>query len=383
MNVSDFVEPPGDLIQIPEKVYAFVPAPLPPLLKFELDDIRAVSEADQALGELRGLSEMIPNPHIFIGPFSAREAVSSSRIEGTISSEKDLLLFDVLPKEAPRTQDVGEVRNYITALNYGLGQTQRIPVSLRLIREIHKKLLHGVRGQEKRPGEFRIKQNYIANPGQRIEDARYVPPPVSRMPQLLDQFEKYIHSEENLPFLVKLALIHYQFEAIHPFEDGNGRVGRILIPLLLCEKKYLPQPLLYLSSFFERNRNDYSDLLLRVSQRGEWMNWVRFFLTGIKEQSHDAIRRAHRLMDLWKNYRERVQKARTSALLPKLVDGLFSRPFLTIPLAQQALGVSYRAAKLNVEKLVAYSILKEISDRAYIRLFLAPEVMEIIETSRA
>lgn len=326
---------------------------------------------------------MLPNPQLFVGPFSAREAVSSSRIEGTISTEKELLLFEALPKEKLAAPDVREVRNYISALEYGLTRIKKIPLSLRLIREIHKVLLHGVRGREKRPGEFRNKQNYIGNPGQSIEDARYVPPPVAEIPSLLDQFEKYLHAESSLPFLMRLLLIHYQFEAIHPFEDGNGRVGRLLVPLLLSDAGYLPHPLLSLSSYLERNRPEYGDLMLRVSQKGEWMAWIRFFLTGVSEQSRDAIRRAQRLLSLWKEYRERAQTARASALLPRLVDMLFSRPFLTIPMAKNLLGISYRAAQLNVEKLVAAKILHELPERTYNRLFLAPEVMRVIEAERA
>jgi Fic family protein len=383
MNPGDFTAPTGRLVLIPEKVYAFIPDPLPPQLSFGLEDVRLVSDADRALGELKGLSEMLPNPQLFVGPFSAREAVSSSRIEGTISTEKELLLFEALPKEKPAAPDVREVRNYISALDYGLTRIKKIPLSLRLIREIHKVLLHGVRGQEKRPGEFRNKQNYIGNPGQSIEDARYVPSPVTEMPRLLDHFEKYLHAESSLPFLVRLSLIHYQFEAIHPFEDGNGRLGRLLVPFLLSDAGYLPYPLLYLSSYFERNRADYGDLMLRVSQKGEWMAWIRFFLTGVSEQSRDAIRRAQRLLSLWKEYRERVQTTRASALLPRLVDRLFSHPFLTIPIAKNFLGISYRAAQLNVEKLVAAKILQELPERTYNRLFLAPEIMRVIEAEKA
>ena len=279
--------------------------------------------------------------------------------------------------------EVKEVRNYIVALEHGLSRLKTLPVSLRFIREIHKELLHDVRGRENRPGEFRNKQNYIGSSSQPITQARYVPPPPRELSTLLDQLEKYLHTESDLPFLVQLALIHYQFEAIHPFGDGNGRVGRILMPLLLAERGFLPQPLLYLSSYFERNRSEYADLLLRVSQQGAWMDWIRFFLTAVNEQSQDAIRRAQRLLRLWREYRETVQTARASALLPRLVDRLFSQPFITIPMAQKLLEITYRSAKLNITKLQDAGILEELSVRSYNRIFIARQVMDIIEAEKA
>jgi Fic family protein len=376
-------EAPGRLIAIPEGAFAFVPEPLPPKFELTTETALLLSEADQALGELRGLAGHLPNPHLLIGPFARREAVASSRIEGTETTQKELVLFEVAKTARPERSDAREVQNYIIALEHGLDRLKKLPVSLRLILEIHGKLLRGVRGKEKRLGEFRDKQNYIGKPGQRIKEARYVPPPVPEMMQALYDFEKYIHAPDHLPFLIKLAFVHYQFEAIHPFEDGNGRVGRLLIPFLLCERNLLPQPLLYLSSYFERHRDAYEDNLLEVSRVGGWREWVHYFLRGVAVQSRDAVRRAQRLFTLWGRYRETLQSARSSALLLALVDRLFSQPALTVPVAKKHLKVTYVAAKNNIGKLVAAGILKEIPGRTYNRVYFAPEILRLIEAEEA
>ncbi len=384
MDSSRFTaDAPGRLIAIPEGAHAFAPEPLPPKFELTAETALLLSEADQALGELRGLAGHLPNPHLLIGPFSRREAVASSRIEGTETTQKELVLFEVAQMARPERSDAREVQNYILALEHGLDRLKKLPISLRLIREIHGKLLRGVRGREKRPGEFRDKQNYIGKPGQGIEEARYVPPPVPEMMQALFEFEKYIHAPDQLPFLIKLAFVHYQFEAIHPFEDGNGRVGRLLIPFLLCEKNLLPQPLLYLSSYFEKHRDAYEDHLLDVSRVGAWQEWVQYFLRGVAVQSRDAIRRAQRLFNLWGRYREALQSARSSALLLALVDRLFSQPALTVPLAKTHLHVTYAAAKNNVAKLVTAGILKEIPGRSYNRVYFAPGIIKLIEAEEA
>jgi Fic family protein len=213
-------------------------------------------------------------------------------------------------------------------LEYGLKRLDELPVCLRLVGELHEKLMQGVRGYAQRPGEFRYVQNYIGQQGQPINTARFVPPPVDQMNQCLQELEKYWGNPSELPALVELALIHHQFEAIHPFRDGNGRIGRLLITLLLCERKLLPQPLLYLSAYLERNRNAYMDHLLAISQRGAWVEWVNFFLRGVAEQSQDAVERLNRLLELWRGYRQKLQLAQSSALCLKLVDELFRIPQL-------------------------------------------------------
>lgn len=381
MRPEDFTdESPGKVIRSPEGYWAFVPDPLPPRVDFGSETILLLAEAHEALGTLAGVGQMLPNPHLLIGPFLRREAVLSSRIEGTITTTEELLLFEAMPSVEPERPDTQEVANYVKALEYGLARLRQLPVSLRLIREIHAQLLEGVRGKERRPGEFRRTQNAIGQKGQRVEEARFVPPPATEMNQALDDFEKFLHSSQRTEsVLVDLALIHYQFETIHPFMDGNGRVGRLLIPLILCERGKLAQPLLYLSGYFERNRDLYVDHLLQVSQRGAWSEWINFFLRGVVDQSQDAIRRSRRLLDLWQAYRAKLQTVRASALLLQLVDELFAFPATTIARARDKLGVTYRSAQLNVEKLVKEGILRESGSRRRNRVFIAPEILDVVK----
>ncbi len=384
MRKEDFIDSaPGRLVQTPEGQWAFVPDPLPPKLELDAKTVLLLSEAHEALGQLAGVGQMLPNPHLLIGPFLRREAVLSSRIEGTITTAEELLVFEASPSEEPTTPDVREVANYVKALERGLTRLKELPVCLRLIRETHAQLLEGVRGEARRPGEFRESQNFIGQRGQPVEEARFVPPPVPEMNKALDAFERFLHTPTELPFLIQLALIHYQFETIHPFMDGNGRIGRLLIPLLLCERGNLPQPLLYLSGYFEQNRDAYSDRLLRVSQTGAWSEWVQFFLQGVNDQSKDAVRRSTRLLNLWQQYRDKMQAARSSALLLQLVDELFAFPAVTITYAQRQLGVTYRSAQLNVQKLVDAGILKEQTGRKRKRIFTAPEIVAIIAVEKA
>jgi len=287
------------------------------------------------------------------------------------------VLFKVDPELAETKPDALEVSNYAKALQHGIKRLAELPVSLRFIRELHQQLLKGVRGADQRPGEFRDVQNYIAPTGSPITAARYVPPPVAQMKTALAALEKFLHTPANRPLLVDLALIHYQFEAIHPFRDGNGRVGRLLIPLLLAERKALPKPLLYLSAYFEDHRTQYSDLLLRVSQTGDWLSWIRFFLQGVAEQAADGVQRATDLMALWQDYRKRLETARVSTLAQRLVDELFLQPAINVGMAQKLLKVSFLSAQNNVMRLVRAGILREMTGGKRNRIFIAPEVMRI------
>jgi Fic family protein len=241
-------------------------------------------------------------------------------------------------------------------------------------------LLEGLRGADRRPGSFRTIQDYIAKPGQAIHDARFVPPPVTELSAALDQFEKFLNAKSGLPLLIELALTHYQFETIHPFVDGNGRIGRLLLSLLLCERGPLAKPLLCLSAYFEKNRERYVDLLLDVSRSGSWQEWIQFFLRGVASQSEDAILRSQKLLELWQQYRARMQTARASALALNLIDALFSTPVLTIPMAAGRLKVTYASAQLNVEKLVRSGILKEATGNRRNRVYVAPEILQIISS---
>jgi Fic family protein len=352
--------------------WAFVPHPLPPSLDFDAHLVRALSEADRALGELAGLGRTMSNPHLLIGPFVRREAVLSSAIEGTQMDLADLYAYEAvqlplpgLLRPTPSQADLREVLNYVRAMEYGLERLSTLPVSLRLVREVHERLMEEVRGEHATPGEFRRSQNWIGHPGCTLNEAEFVPPPVREMHKALGAFEKYIYSGDHYPPLIRLALIHYQFEAIHPFLDGNGRIGRLLISLLLVHWELLPLPLLYLSAFFDRRRDEYYDLLLAVSERGAWRDWVEFFLRGVAEQALDAIARAKRLQDLQSEWHARLTQARASTLLLRLVDSLFASPVLTIPQAQDLLGVTYRTAHRHIQKLVDAGILQRIGEPSY------------------
>jgi Fic family protein len=380
MDPSDFKEVrPGKLVQGTLGYWAFVPDPLEPHFDFDIELVNSLSRADRALSELAGIARTLPNPHLLIRPFMRREAVLSSRIEGTQASFSDLLFFEAAGSGDPGTADVREVANYVRALEYGIARLADLPLSLRLIREIHERLMRGVRGDAQTPGEFRTSQNWIGPPDCTLMDATFVPPPVEEMKAGLDQFERYLHSESRLPPLVRMALIHYQFEAIHPFLDGNGRVGRLLITLLLCADGLMLQPMLYLSAFFEKYRNEYYQLLLGVSRRGEWLPWVRFFLMAVEVQSKDAIRRSDMLLALWDNYRNRLQEARASALLLGLVDELFSYPAINTRIASESLKVTPRSAQLNIDKLISAGILEEATGQKRNRVYVARAIISIIE----
>jgi len=387
--------PAGRLLKIEQgatSYWAFIPHPLPPQILLDSEFVRALSDADRALGELAGLGRAMPNPDLLIGPFLRREAVLSSRIEGTQTDMEQLYAFEAgqlsLPgmKAAPPASDTREVMNYVEAQKYGLERIKTLPVSLRLIRELHERLMHGVRDETETPGEFRRMQNFIGSHEVAIKDATFIPPPVHEMHPALDSFEKYLHEGNELPPLVRLALIHYQFEAIHPFLDGNGRIGRLLISLLLVHWNLLPLPLLYLSAYFERHRQQYYNLLLAVSERGVWREWIMFFLKGVAEQSKDALVRTKQVQDLQADWRQRLTQARASALSLRLADSLFESPIITIPRAQQLLNVkTYHTAKLHVEKLAKAGILYNWEDAAEYdasitsKIFLALEILRIRE----
>jgi len=359
--------------------WAFLPDPLEPALSLDIPLVGVLSRADRALSKLAGIARTLPNPHLLIRPFMRREAVLSSRIEGTQASLSDLFFFETAHPVEPVVPDVREVANYVGALEYGIARLSDLPLSLRLIREMHKHLMQGVRGGTQTPGEFRRTQNWIGPPGCTLMDATYVPPPVDEMIEALGLFEKYLHNESQLPPLIRVALIHYHFEAIHPFLDGNGRIGRLLIALLLCSGGLLPQPMLYLSAYFERHRAQYYHLLLGVSQRGEWIEWIRFFLEGIEVQSLDAITRSDHLLTLWSAYRTRMQEARASGLLLGLVDQLFSYPAITTKKAAELLEVTQRSAQLNINKLVDAGILVEATGQKRNRVYVAQEIISTIE----
>lgn len=366
------------VIRVPTGYWCFVPPNLPPDLPTDLDLVAALSEADRAIGELRGVGDWLPEPRILIRAFLRREAVLSSKIEGTTATVTDLVLFEI--ESPPRTGagDVREVFNYLTALRMLTDRERALPISLRLIRDAHRTLMTGVRGEYATPGEFRRSQNWVGPPGCMLGDATFVPPAVDEMHACLNQLERYVHIESPIPPLLRIALIHYQFEAIHPFLDGNGRVGRLLISLLLHEWGLLPKLLLYLSAFFESRRDDYYASLLGVSTNGDWRSWLTLFLEGVTTESADVIERARRLTRLREEYHHRLQVTRTSALLLRLVDFLFEQPAIRITTARDLLGVTFRAASQNVQKLVDAGILREATGRERNRVFIASDILELL-----
>ena len=381
MRREDFSpDAPGQVIRAREGHWTFVPRPLPPRVQWTTKLVSTLSDADRALGEVAGLGRLLPNPHLLIRPLMRREAVISSRIEGTQASLSDLYAYEAAQLELfELPSDVREVHNYIGALEYGLQRIHELPLSLRLIQELHARLMAGVRGHEKHPGEFRREANWIGPVGSTAETARYVPPPAAEMREALTALERYLHDASDLPPLARIALIHYQFEAIHPFLDGNGRIGRLLITLLLCDWALLPQPLLYLSPYFEADRSAYYDQLLAVSQRGDWGDWLAYFLRGVAAQSKDAIARIRQLQDLRESYRRAVQALRAGARLLQVLDLLFASPVVTVRQIEAGLGVNYPTAQRYVQTLQELGFLSEITRQARHRVYRADGIIRAIE----
>jgi Fic family protein len=358
--------------------WAFAPPPLPPRVEFDTALVSRLSAADRALGLLSGVGQTLPNPHLLSQTLLRREAVLSSRIEGTQASLSDLVLFEASSLRSG-SGDVLEVHNYVAAVEHVLDPSRRLPLSLSLLREAHSILLTGVRGGYAAPGEFRRSQNWIGPPGCTLDTATYVPPPPEVLWDSLDAFEKHLHVETSEPPLLRLASLHYQFEAIHPFVDGNGRVGRLLVVMLLVEWGLLPAPMLDLSAYLEPRRDAYYDGLLRVSTEGAWARWLHFFLEALERQALDVIARARRLQSLRDEYRARVATARSSGLLSRLVDELFESPAISINRAREVMEVTHRAAALNVDKLVEAGVLVEATGRTRNKLYLATEILRAVE----
>ena len=301
----------------------------------------------------------------------------SSRIEGTQSSLSDLLLFEATQVE--KRGDVKEVQNYVRAMEYGLKRLNELPLSLRFIRELHGILMEGVRGEHATPGEFRQSQNWIGAAGATLNEATFVPPPIPEMQECLGQLEKFLHSDSRLPPLVQAAMVHYQFETIHPFLDGNGRIGRLLVTLLLCQKNVLTKPLLYLSAFFEQHRPEYYDLLLKVSQMGAWREWLEFFLKAVTEQSEDAVSRSRRLLELLRGYSQIAREKHLPPTAGQLVELIFMKPVMNAKTAQEFLKVSYPSAQNAISSLEKAGILTEITGRRRDKAYAANEILKALD----
>ena len=385
MDATRFAAPEwGEAIATlgPASYTAFVPAPLPRELPLDAGTVLKLSEADAALGRLAGSGRLLPDPHLLVNAYITREAVSSSRIEGIQASVTEV--FDAAVTGETQRDDIREVRNYVSALQHGVERlTGGFPISLRLIREMHKILLTDARGQERTPGEFRVSQNWISSPDNRPATARFVPPPVEQMRQVLDDWEKYLHdSSPRLPLLVRCALLHYQFETIHPFLDGNGRMGRLFIVLYLMDRGRLPAPLLYLSGYFDRRKGDYYDHLQNVRERGEITEWLQFFLNGVAVQATDAVDRAEQLSDLREDYRNRLRGSWGRA--PEVVDLLFAAPILTVRYVQEQLGLSQPGAMNLLRRLAEHGIVREVGSGAGVRhRWVSDGVLGVLDPERA
>jgi len=382
MNPNDFhSREVGQVIRTPKGYYAFLPAPLSPAMNWSLSLVSALSEAERDLSRLATLAGAFPFPRLLVQPFIRREAVLSSRIEGTRATLAELYAYESAQLSfLEPDSDVREVHNYVKALDYGLERLKTLPISLRLIRELHEKLMQGVRGGNLTPGEFRRTQNWIGPAGSTIMTATYVPPPVDEMNQALSDLEKFIHTGTDVPALARAAMIHYQFEALHPFLDGNGRVGRLLMALLLAEWNILAQPLLNLSVYFERYRQEYYDHLLVVSQRGDWEAWLRFFLRGVSAQSWDSLARMERLGSIRAKYQPLVESEKNSERMAAVVDFLFGRPIFSAKQLAEGLEMPFKTSRQYIEKLVQAGILREITGYARNQIYRADEVFRAIDS---
>jgi len=348
---------------------AFIPEPLPPKNpEFEIsDELQAwLSKADRSLGRLDGSIQTLPDPDLFVYMYVRKEAVLSSQIEGTQSSLSHLLKREAEVLDPDTPQDVNEVINYVGAMNLGLRLLDKLPVSTRLVKEIHQKLLENVRGQEQNPGHLRTSQNWIGPAGCQIRDATFVPPAPADMADALSDWEKFLHESDGLPLLVKIGLAHAQFETIHPFLDGNGRVGRLLITLLLCEKQVLLKPVLYLSYYFKQNRQEYYDLLQRTRDAGDWESWIKFFVKGVDDISQQATQTAREIVELRERHRTLIVDSfgQVAGNGLKVLEHLFSQPIISVKRIMNLTGVTFAAANQLMRRFEKAGVLVEITGQA-------------------
>lgn len=361
---------------------AFSPAPLPPDPPVQFDsELRGLlSRADRALGRLDGSIATLPNPDLLVFMYVRKEAVLSSQIEGTQSSLQDLLAAESeLFERTEIPHDVNEVINYVAAMNYGLARLAELPVSVRLIREIHERLMQGVRGGRLTPGELRRSQNWIGPGGGTIADATFIPPPPDEVPQTLGALETFLHRQDDVPVLVKIGLAHAQFETIHPFLDGNGRVGRLLITFLLTQAGILGRPVLYLSHYFKRHRDEYYARLQAIRDRGEWESWLAFFLRGVAEVSDEATETTRRILTLRERHRANItgNLGRVAGNGHRVLESLFDHPIVTVAGVREITGTTFAAANQLVGRLVDLGILREVTGHSRYRRFRYEEYVRL------
>jgi len=361
---------------------AFIPAALPPVdLTIDNELHGLLAEAATALGRLDGSIQTLPNPDLFVLMYIRKEAVLSSQIEGTQSSLTDVLEVEANLMDANRPGDVVEVINYIDALKHGIARLEALPVSTRLIREVHEQLMHGVRGQERNPGEVRTTQNWIGHGGSSLNDAVFVPPPAHEVGPALAALETFIHAERQLPTLVRIGLVHAQFETIHPFLDGNGRVGRLLITLLLCEQRVLLQPVLYISHYLKANRQRYYELLQAVRDEGNWEAWLKFFVAGIRAVSDEATETARQIVALRERHRKLITDnfGRATASALTLLENLFLHPVVSVKYVANLLGMTQAGANVLVRRMVDAGLLFEVTGNARNRAFRYGDYVDLFQ----
>ena len=370
----------GKLITQPGGYKAFVPEKLPPspALRIEGALQNLLSQADMALARLGGMGYFLPNADLFIAMYVRKEALLSSQIEGTQASLEDIFEYESGDKPE-NINDVAEVINYIGALNYGMDRLKTLPMSLRLIKEIHGVLMQGTRGGNKTPGEFRKTQNWIGPPGSTLKDARYIPPPSQEVMKAVGDLEQYIHKGRKLPVLVDCGLVHYQFESIHPFLDGNGRVGRLLITFYLYFRGVLHRPLLYLSYYFKKNRQEYYDRLNMVRDKGDYEQWIAFFLKGVVETADSAVETARKILELQTKHREMLWKKKLSSpLAVGILERLFEKPYVSVNDVAKEFSISFQAASNLVSQLEGAGILHEITGKKRDKRFIYAEYITIL-----
>lgn len=363
----------GVYVSQPTGYKAFVPKPLPPEPPLAMDGelLELLSRADRALGRLDGSTEALPNPDLFVMMYVHKEAVLSSQIEGTQASLADVLELEAKVHDPQVPSDVSEVVNYVRAMNHGLERLRELPLSLRLLCEIHSILMEGTRGQERNPGEFRRSQNWIGPQGSNLKTARFIPPAPGDMKSALGDWEKYLHNERPMPLLLKIGLAHAQLETIHPFLDGNGRTGRLMITFLLCERQALKRPLLYLSHYFKLNRTEYYDRLQAVRDKGDWEGWLRFFLTGVATVANEATDVARRIVSLRETQRSVIQGSfgRSVGDGLRLYEQLFSYPYVSVQSVQDLVEKDFNGANRLVKLMINAGILHEVTGRSRGRVF--------------
>lgn len=378
------VDRAGRFIRVPAGYSVFLPRPLPPDPSIDMDSLAAaLSRADQAVGRLDGVSKTLLNPDLFVAMYVRREAVLSSQIEGTQSTLEDVLAFELDPQGREQPQDVKEVVNYVRAMDYGLKRLENLPLSLRLIREIHAELLKGVRGASRRPGEFRNDQNWIGPPNSPISAATFVPPPPPEMGEALTDLERFLHEDSDFPVLIECGMAHAQFETIHPFLDGNGRVGRLLITFLLVHRGVLQRPLLYLSHFLKRYRDEYYGTLQAVRDAGDWEGWLRFFLRGVTETAAEATATAGDIVDLRERSRIMIQERRLGVNGLRLLDLLFRAPLVSVSFVEKSLGVSFVTANRLAEQFQNLDLLMEITGGRRNRRYRFGPYLKLFEEDEA